>query len=137
MAVRVQVTFEGDSMDEVIAEVGRWLNGQSPEAPATPESETERRQREIREVLAGIRGEASRRFVRDVAEATARGQTVSLDDLLMARYGWRTGTALAGTVSGPNKLMRRIGHRDLIVRDAAGGYRMDPADAEIVLATTT
>jgi hypothetical protein len=37
-------------------------------------------------------------------------------------------------VAGPNKVMRRIARRDLIIWDAdARGYRMDPADAEIVL----
>ncbi len=52
-----------------------------------------------------------------------------------ARYGKTNGTAFAGIVAGPNKLMRRIAHRDLIAWDAAaGGYRIHPADAEIILA---
>ena len=38
-------------------------------------------------------------------------------------------------MSGPNKLVLRIAGRDLITWDAAvGGYRIDPADAEIILA---
>jgi len=37
-------------------------------------------------------------------------------------------------VAGPNKVMRRIGRRDLIIWDGdARGYRMNPADAEVVL----
>jgi hypothetical protein len=40
-------------------------------------------------------------------------------------------------VGGPNKLSRRIAGRDLITWDAAaGGYRIDPRDAEVILATT-
>ena len=57
-----------------------------------------------------------------------------LDGDLAARYGKTTGTAFAGIVAGPNKVMRRVARRDLITWDAdARGYRMDPADAEIVL----
>ena len=57
------------------------------------------------------------------------------DDALRACYRKTNGTAFAGMVSGPNKLMRRIAKRDLITWDpAAEGYRIDPADAEIILA---
>jgi hypothetical protein len=46
-------------------------------------------------------------------------------------------TAFGGMVGGANKLMRRIGGRDLITWDAAApGYRIDPRDAEVILATT-
>ncbi len=64
----------------------------------------------------------------------ARG-VVPFDGALRARYGKTNGTSFAGMVTGPNKLMRRIGKRDLITWDAAaGGYRVDPADAEVILA---
>jgi hypothetical protein len=44
--------------------------------------------------------------------------------------------AFGGMVGGANKLMRRIGGRDMITWDAAvGGYRIDPRDADVVLAT--
>ena len=57
-----------------------------------------------------------------------------LDADLAARYGKRTGTAFAGIVAGPNKVMRRIARRDLLIWDGdAHGYRMDPADAQIIL----
>jgi len=89
----------------------------------------------LREVLHRLKGVDSRRLVREVAEAALRGDTVPFDSALRARYGKTTGTAFAGMVSGPNKLMRRIAKRDLITWDAAaGGYRIDPADAEIILA---
>ena len=63
-----------------------------------------------------------------------RDMALVLDTELAARYGKRTGTAFAGIVAGPNKVMRRVARRDLVSWDAdAHGYRMDPADAEIVL----
>jgi len=135
MTVRVQVVFEGETMEGVVAAVRRWLDAQPGEPRSATETEETRRERELRQVLGAIRGPDSRRLVRELAEAAVRGDAVLLNDELKARYGWSTGTALAGTVSGPNKLMRRIAHRDLIVRDAAmGGYRMDPLDGYVVLA---
>jgi hypothetical protein len=69
-----------------------------------------------------------------VADLSARDGALVLDAHLAARYGKRTGTAFAGIVAGPNKVMRRVARRDLITWDGdARGYRMDPADAEIVL----
>jgi hypothetical protein len=86
------------------------------------------------EVLNAIRGADSRRLLREVAELSLQDATLVLDAMLTARYGKRTGTAFAGIVAGPNKVMRRVARRDLVTWDADGhGYRMDPADAEIVL----
>jgi hypothetical protein len=86
------------------------------------------------EVLNAIRGADSRRLLREVADLSTRDEALVLDAELAARYGKRTGTAFAGIVAGPNKVMRRVARRDLITWDAdARGYRMDPADAEIVL----
>ena len=86
------------------------------------------------EVLNAIRGPDSRRLLREVAELSMRDMALVLDTELTARYGKRTGTAFAGIVAGPNKVMRRVARRDLVSWDAdAHGYRMDPADAEIVL----
>lgn len=136
MTVRVQVVFEDETMEGVVAAVRRWLDAQPGEPRSAAETEEARRERELREVLGAIRGPDSRRLVRELAEAAVRGEAVPFDADLKARYGKTSGTAFAGTVSGPNKLMRRIAHRDLIVRDAAmGGYRMDPLDARIVLDT--
>jgi hypothetical protein len=96
--------------------------------------QVELRRRQLGEVLNAIRGADSRRLLREVAELSMQNEALVLDADLAARYGKRTGTAFAGIVAGPNKVMRRIGRRDLITWDAdARGYRMDSADAEIVL----
>ena len=92
------------------------------------------RRKQLGEVLNAIQGADSRRLLREVAELSGRNAALVLDAELTARYGKQTGTAFAGIVAGPNKVMRRVAHRDLITWDAdARGYRMDPADAEIVL----
>ncbi len=133
MTVRVQVVFEEETMDAVVAAVRRWLDGSSGgQAPGEETSEAQRA-REVREVLAAIRGLDSRRLVQELAEAASRGAGIRLDDTLKARYGKATGTAFAGVVGGVNKLSRRLAQRDLIARDTTlGGYRMDPRDAEVV-----
>jgi len=92
------------------------------------------RRRQLGEVLNAIRGIDSRRLLREVAEHSTRNAALVLDAELTQRYGKRTGTAFAGIVAGPNKVMRRVARRDLITWDPdARGYRMDPADAEVVL----
>ena len=94
----------------------------------------EQRRKQLGEVLNAIQGADSRRLLREVAELSTRNAALPLDADLTARYGKQTGTAFAGIVAGPNKVMRRVAHRDLITWDAdVRGYRMDPADAEIVL----
>ena len=86
------------------------------------------------EALNAIRGADSRKLLREVAELSLQGSALVLNAELTARYGKKTGTAFAGIVAGPNKVMRRVARRDLVTWDAdARGYRMDPADAEIVL----
>jgi hypothetical protein len=133
-----QISFQADTQDELIAMVRRWVAGVDA-VEVGPAERDERpadwRARELREVLHRLKGVDSRRLVREVAEAAMRGDSVPFDAALRARYGKSSGTAFAGMVSGPNKLMRRIAKRDLITWDAAaGGYRTDPADAEIILA---
>ena len=133
-----QISFQADTQDELIAMVRRWVAGVDA-VEVWPAELDERpadwRARELREVLNRLKGVASRRLVREVAEAAQSGDSVPFDDALRARYGKTTGTAFAGMLSGPNKLMRRIAKRDLIKWDAAaGGYKIDPADAEIILA---
>ncbi len=118
--------------------VRRWVAGLDA-IESVPAERNERpadwRTRELQEVLHRLKGIDSRRLVHEVAEAATRGEAVPFDDALRARYGKTSGTAFAGMLSGPNKLMRRIAKRDLITWDAAvGGYRIDPADAEIILA---
>ena len=132
-----RIEFEADTEEELLALAWRWVmgpqrDGNSPVRNHADQADLRRRQ--LGEVLNGIRGADSRRFLREVAELSMQDAALVLDADLATRYGKRTGTAFAGIVAGPNKVMRRVSRRDLITWDAdARGYRMDPADAEIVL----
>jgi hypothetical protein len=132
-----RVEFEADTEDELVALAWRWVMGPERHAGEPVGNDADRadlRRRQLGEVLNSIRGADSRRLVREVAELSRQGAALALDADLAARYGKRTGTAFAGIVAGPNKVMRRIARRDLITWDAdIRGYRMDPADAEVVL----
>ena len=135
-----RVEFEADTEDELVALAWRWVMGPQRVAVEPPDeavgNETELRRRQLMEVLHAIRGVDSRRFVAEVAELSRNDEALVLGEGLRQRYGKTTGTAFAGIVAGPNKVMRRVARRDLIVWDpSAGGYRMHPADAEIVLET--
>jgi len=133
-----RVEFEADTEDELLALAWRWVMGPQRQPGAAGSGLTvdqeDLRRRQLGEVLNAIRGTDSRRLLRDVAERSTRNAALVLDADLTRRYGKRTGTAFAGIVAGPNKVMRRVARRDLITWDAdARGYRMDPADAEVVL----
>jgi hypothetical protein len=134
-----RVEFEADTEEALVALAWRWVMGPKREHEGgSPDGidETERRN-QLAVVLRGVRGLDSRRLVREVAELSAADRALVLDEALRQRYGKSTGTAFAGIVAGPNKVMRRVAARDLLVWDpGAGGYRMHPADAEIVLQTT-
>lgn len=134
-----RVEFEADTEEELVALAWRWVMGPRRErddgASTDASDETERRN-QLAVVLRSVRGLDSRRLVREVAELSLTDRALVLDEALRQRYGKSTGTAFAGIVAGPNKVMRRVARRDLLVWDpAAGGYRMHPADAEIVLQT--
>lgn len=133
-----RIEFEADTEEELLALAWRWVMGPRHEpGDAGNEQATDKadlRRRQLGEVLNAIRGVDSRRLLREVAELSTRNAALVLDADLAQRYGKRTGTAFAGIVAGPNKVMRRVARRDLISWDAdARGYRIDPADAEIVL----
>lgn len=132
-----RIEFEADSEEELVALAWRWVMGpqrQSRDPVTNTADQADLRRRQLGEVLNAIRGADSRRLLREVAELSARNGALVLDAELAARYGKRTGTAFAGIVAGPNKVMRRVGRRDLLTWDPdARGYRMDPADAEIIL----
>lgn len=133
-----RVEFEADTEEQLLALARRWVMGPQPQLGAVggeqSADQADLRRRQLGEVLNAIRGVDSRRLLREVAELSTRNAALVLDADLAARYGKRTGTAFAGIVAGPNKVMRRVARRDLISWDAdARGYRMDPADAEIVL----
>ncbi|HSK93477.1 MAG TPA: hypothetical protein VLA76_05400 [Candidatus Angelobacter sp.] len=136
-----RVEFEADTEEELVALAWRWVMG--PAQPgrhgggrglAAREDRADLHRRQLGEVLNAIRGADSRRLLREVAELAMRDAVLVLDADLATRYGKRTGTAFAGIVAGPNKVMRRVARRDLITWDPdARGYRMDRGDAEIVL----
>ncbi len=133
-----RIEFEADTEQQLLALAWRWVMGperRSGEPFADQADQADLRRRQLGEVLNAIRGTDSRRLLGEVADLSTRNAALVLDADLAARYGKRTGTAFAGIVAGPNKVMRRVARRDLITWDAdARGYRMDPADAEIVLA---
>jgi hypothetical protein len=132
-----RVEFEADTEEQLLALAWRWVMGPARVAGVSaqdPADQADLRRRQLGEVLNAIRGADSRRLLREVAELSTKNAALVLNAELAARYGKRTGTAFAGIVAGPNKVMRRVARRDLIIWDAdARGYRMDPADAEIVL----
>jgi hypothetical protein len=133
-----RVEFEADTEDELLDLAWRWVMGPQRQPGAAGSGQTadqeDLRRRQLGEVLNAIRGTDSRRLLREVAEQSTRNAALVLDADLAQRYGKRTNTAFAGIVAGPNKVMRRVARRDLITWDAdARGYRMDPADAEVVL----
>ena len=132
-----RIEFEADTEAELLALARRWVMG--PESGSIgvggdQADQVELHRRQVGEALNAIRGADSRRLLREVADLSLRGEALPLNEELAARYGKRTGTAFAGIVAGPNKVMRRVARRDLITWDAdARGYRMDPADAELIL----
>ena len=133
-----RVEFEADTEEELLALAWRWVMGPERQPGVAGIGQTadreDLRRRQLGEVLNAIRGTDSRRLLREVAELSSQNAALVLDASLAERYGKRTGTAFAGIVSGPNKVMRRVARRDLISWDPdARGYRMDPADAEIIL----
>lgn len=132
-----RIEFEANTEEELLALAWRWVMGptRAPGSAGVGQADQlELRRRQLGEVLNAIRGADSRRLLREVAERSLRDEALVLDTELTARYGKTTGTAFAGIVAGPNKVMRRVARRDLITWDGdARGYRMDPADAEIVL----
>jgi hypothetical protein len=134
-----RIEFEADTEEQLLALARRWVMGPPGALPsvATHPNQTDQadlRRRQLGEALNGIRGSDSRRLLREVAELALQDRALVLDADLTARYGKTTGTAFAGIVAGPNKVMRRVARRDLVTWDAdVRGYRMDPVDAEIVL----
>jgi hypothetical protein len=132
-----RIEFEADTEDELLALARRWVMGPPRDSAPSATNQTDQadlRRRQLGEALNGIRGRDSRRLLREVAELALQDKALTLDAELTARYGKTTGTAFAGIVAGPNKVMRRVARRDLVTWDAdVRGYRMDPIDAEIVL----
>jgi hypothetical protein len=132
-----RIEFEADTEEQLLALAWRWVMGPQRRGDGSAQDQVDQadlRRRQLGEVLNAVRGADSRRLLREVADLSTRNTALVLDADLAARYGKRTGTAFAGIVAGPNKVMRRVARRDLISWDAdAHGYRMDPSDAEIIM----
>ena len=132
-----RIEFEADTEEQLLALAWRWVMGPEQTSGGSVvdvADQAELHRRQLGEALNAIRGSDSRRLLREVAELSLHGSALVLNADLAARYGKRTGTAFAGIVAGPNKVMRRVARRDLVTWDAdAHGYRMDPLDAEIIL----
>ena len=80
---------------------------------------------EVRTVLRLVRGVDSRRLLQELAQrAVAGAGPLALDDELRRRYAKASGTAFAGMVGGPNKLIRHLAGGDLIHSEEAGSYRL-------------
>ena len=129
-----RIEFEAETEEQLLGLAWRWVMGPQRQTDRSVTDQADLRRRQMGEVLNAIRGADSRRLLREVAELSSRDEALVLDAGLTVRYGKRSGTAFAGIVAGPNKVMRRVARRDLITWDAdVRGYRMDPGDAEIVL----
>ncbi len=132
-----RIEFEAETQEQLLALAWRWVMGPERGTDASSASQADQadlRGRQMGEVLNAIRGADSRRLLRDVAELSLQDSALVLNAELAARYGKQSNTAFAGIVAGPNKVMRRVARRDLVTWDAdARGYRMDPADAAILL----
>jgi hypothetical protein len=132
-----RIEFEADTEEQLLALAWRWVMGPGRQLGVDQGEQADQadlRRRQLGEVLNAIRGTDSRRFLREVAELSLQDTALVLDAELADRYGKHTNTAFAGIVAGPNKVMRRVARRDLVTWDAdARGYRMNPADAAIVL----
>ena len=73
-----------------------------------PADQADLRRRQLGEVLNAIRGADSRRLAARGRGAVRPRDGAALDADLAARYGKTSGTAFAGIVAGPNKVMRRV-----------------------------
>jgi hypothetical protein len=125
-----RLEFEAETLAELTDLVRYWLAGAQQAAQRVPMIG---RDEQVRAAMRLVRGEDSRRLLRELAQRAVAGDgPLALDADLRRRYAKASGTAFAGIVGGPNKLMRRVAGRDLI-QSAGGGYRVDPADAAIVL----
>ena len=132
-----RVEFEADTEEELLALAWRWVMGPARDAgrPVTDQADQlDLRRRQLGEVLNAVRGADSRRLLREVAELSARDEALVLNAELAARTGSRPGprspeSSRARTRSCAGSLAETCSSWDADAR----GYRMDPADAEIVL----
>ena len=139
----VRVTFEAETSEELLQMVRRWVLGAGPvplpgtgehsEDPRPASESVETGPRLYRSLVDGVNGERSRRFLRQVARASAKDEAVSLSEALVTEYGGTKNVVMAGVVSGVNRRMKTVAGRLLIERDSHG-YAMSRDDATGVLA---
>jgi len=139
----LRVTFEADSSEELLDMVRAWAlgSGSAPRPGTAEDVEQTRLAGDFSEtgpalyrlLVDGVKGERSRRFLRQVAEASVKGKTVRLSEALVSDYGGTKSVTMAGIVSGANRRMMKVAGRLLITRDSQG-YAMSHDDAAGVLA---
>lgn len=129
------VAFEAETSAELVEKALRWAlktleasrsaSARGPLPPGDPA---------LADVIAAIHGELARRFLRDVAEESLQGQSLSLTEA-SDRYGRSADpSAFVGIVGAVNRPMRRLGGRQLVRWEAADrSYVMDPPDASVVI----
>ena len=129
------IAFEADTPAELVETALRWAletleasRRASEPGPLPPGDPA------LAAVIGLIRGELARRFLRDVADPSVDGQSLSLTDAA-SRFGRPADpSAFVGIIGAVNRPMRRLGGRRLIAWDAATrGYRMNSEDAYEVL----
>lgn len=126
-----RVAFEADTNEELVERALRW---------ALETLETSRRAQlgtdvpELDVIIARIHGVLARAFLRAVAERAIDGGALTLDEAA-ERFGRRPDPgAFVGLQGAANRPALRVAGRRLIEWDPfVRGYRMDPADARVVL----
>ena len=126
-----QVTFEAATSAELVEHALRWvletLNA-SREATLSPGAAG------LMAVVERVQGRQARAFLRAVAERSRDGHTLTLVEAA-ERYGRSADpSSFVGIVGAVNRPMGRLGGRRLICWEPTSrGYRMDAADAAVVL----
>jgi len=132
-----RVEFEADTTEALVEMARRWVAAYPEFASAeSGDDEPTLGAESLEDVLGRIHSPASRQFLREVAERTLAGETLVIDDALRVRCGLPPGRTFVGVLGVANRTMRQRAGRRLVIWDAAAsGYRVDPDDARIVLAT--
>lgn len=110
-------------------------SGTAPSAPATVSAGDGAA---LSRTVKRLTGKVSRRFIRHVAEAGLRGETVTVNDALAARFGFTDGGSLGGAIgSATTALGKALGNArwplDRISVNPSV-WRMTEADARVILA---
>jgi hypothetical protein len=130
------IAFEADTSAELVEKALRWAletleasRRASKPGPLPPGDPA------LADVIGLIHGELARRFLRDVAERSLHGQSLSLIEAADRYRRSADPSAFVGIVGAVNRPMRRLGGRQLVRWEAADrSYVMDQADASVVIA---